>query len=343
MKKGKQLVKNFHLVYWFVVLLSPLTVIATDFSSLYEKVDPSVVVLHTYSSSPVNNEQKKGLGSGVVISQDGKILTAAHVVHNADSVHVEFVNGVKALARVVGSEPLADLALLQLQEVPEGISVSELGDSRQVKVGNEIFVIGSPYGLHHSLTMGHISARHSGQALGKVFLSGDFFQTDAAINRGNSGGPVFNLEGQVIGIVSHIETTSGGNEGLGFAVTSNTARRLMLDRKSYWSGLSGIAITPTLASALHYPLDHGILIQTVAEGSASDQMGLREGYIRTKINGKKLLLGGDIIVRVAGVPMKGQRSQLELNKRIEKMPTGQPIEIQIYRRGVLVTLKSEKP
>lgn len=328
---------------WVVLVLLPLSVPATDFSKLYEEVDPSVVVLHTYSTSPVSQEQKKGLGSGVVISLDGKILTAAHVVHNADAVHVEFVNGERVLARVIGSEPLADLALLQLQRVPEDLSSAKLGNSSEVKIGHEIFVIGSPYGLHHSLTMGHISARHTGQELGKLFIEGDFFQTDAAINRGNSGGPVFNLTGEVIGVVSHIETTSGGNQGLGFAVTSNTARRLMLERRSYWSGLSGIAITQTLAAALHYPLSYGILIQTVAEGSVSEQLGLREGHIGAKINNKKILLGGDIIVRVAGVDMKGRQSQLELNQRIEQMQSGDPIEIQVYRRGAFVTLKSLKP
>lgn len=335
--------KNWIISSLLLLVLSPLVVFATDFSELYEKVDPSVVVLHTYTTSPVSNKRKRGLGSGVVISDDGKILTAAHVVHNADAVHVEFVGGHQVLAHVIGSKPSADLALLQLEQIPEGLSVARLGDSARVKVGNEVFVIGSPYGLHHTLTIGHISARHSGQELGKLFLLGEFFQTDAAINRGNSGGPVFNIEGEVIGIVSHLETSSGGNQGLGFAVTSNTARRLMLERKSYWSGLNGIQITPALAKAINYPLDYGVLVQTVAEGSVSDRLGLREGSVSVQVGKQKLLLGGDIIVAVAGIPMKGNNSLQAIRDRIEKMESGQPIKYQIFRAGVLAVITSKKP
>ncbi|MEW8001145.1 MAG: trypsin-like peptidase domain-containing protein [Candidatus Thiodiazotropha sp.] len=139
-------------------------------------MDPSVVVLHTYTSSPVEIKEKQGLGSGVVISEKGKILTAAHVVHSADSVHVEFRNGDKYLGKVVGSVPSADIALLQLSRMPENLPVAKLGDSDRVRIGHEVFVIGSPYGLHHTLTSGNISARHSGDALGKLLLNGDFFR-----------------------------------------------------------------------------------------------------------------------------------------------------------------------
>ncbi len=326
-----------------LLILTPMLALATDVSDLYDRVDPSVVVLHTYSSSPVNDKQKRGLGSGIVISKDGKILTAAHVVHNADAVHVEFKNGRKILARVIGSEPQADLALLQLQQIPKNLPAAKLGDSNQAKVGQEVFVIGSPLGLHHSLTMGHISARHSGQELGKLFLRGEFFQTDAAINRGNSGGPLFNLKGEVIGIVSHIETTSGGNQGLGFAVTSNTARHLMLDQKSYWTGLNGISMTPLLAKAINYPLNYGILVQTVAAGSVSDQLGFLEGTIPAQINKQKLLLGGDIIVAVADIPIKGAKSLFAIRQKIDQMPSGDTIKFRIYRKGVLAVLNSRKP
>ncbi len=322
---------------------NPAIASATDFSKLYDRVDPSVVVLHTYSRSPVNDKKKRGLGAGVIISDDGKILTAAHVVHSADAVHVELKDGQKIPAKVIGSEPLADLALLQLQQLPEGLSVAKLGDSELTKVGHEVFVIGSPHGLHHSLTMGHISARHTGEELGKLFLRGEFFQTDAAINRGNSGGPLFNLAGEVIGIVSHIETTSGGNQGLGFAVTSNTAQRLMLDRKGYWTGLSGIEITPLLAKAINFPLNYGILVQTVAAGSVADGLGLVEGTIPIQLKKQKLLLGGDIIVAVAGIPIRGSKSLLAIRQRVEHLPAGSTIKYKIYRNGTLAILRSKKP
>ncbi|MES9945029.1 MAG: trypsin-like peptidase domain-containing protein [Candidatus Thiodiazotropha sp.] len=316
---------------------------ATDLSKLYERVDPSVVVLHTYTSSPVSTEEKQGLGSGVVISEDGKILTAAHVVHSADSVHVEFGNGNKYLGKVIGSVPSADLAVLQLSQMPENIPVAKLGDSDSVKIGHEVFVIGSPYGLHHTLTSGHISARHTGDALGKLLLKGDFFQTDAAINPGNSGGPLFNLQGEVVGIVSHIETRSGGNEGLGFAVSSNTARELLLERENYWTGITGVAITPELARAINYPFNNGILIQAIANDSFAERIGLREGLIPAKIGKRELLLGGDIIVSVAGITIKGDRSLQEIRGKVESLNPGDSIDFQIYRNGVQASLSSAKP
>ncbi|MCG7901568.1 MAG: trypsin-like peptidase domain-containing protein [Candidatus Thiodiazotropha lotti] len=324
-------------------MLLPVICHATDFSRQFAQVDPSVVVLHTYSTSPVTEKVEQGLGSGVVISHEGDILTAAHVVHTSDAVHVEFKDGQRVLAKVVGTEPAADLALLKLQKTPDNLIVAKLGDSDKVSIGNEVFVIGSPYGLHHTLTTGHISARHSGPDLGKLFLLGDFLQTDAAINKGNSGGPVCNLDGEVIGIVSYIETTSGGHQGIGFAVTSNTARALMLERNNYWSGLNGVPITADLAKAINYPLDYGILVQKIAEGSATDRLQLREGTIPVKINDQQLLLGGDIIVSIADIPLDGQLSFQKIREKIDRLEPGQPINFQIYRNGMLAVLSLEKP
>ncbi|MBW9261057.1 MAG: S1C family serine protease [Candidatus Thiodiazotropha sp. (ex. Lucinisca nassula)] len=137
------------------VLLLPVICHATDFSRQFAQVDPSVVVLHTYSTSPVTEKVEQGLGSGVVISQEGDILTAAHVVHTSDAVHVEFNDGQRVLAKVVGTEPAADLALLKLQKIPDNLVVAKLGNSDKVSVGNEIFVIGSPYGFHHTYHRTH--------------------------------------------------------------------------------------------------------------------------------------------------------------------------------------------
>ncbi|MES9939511.1 MAG: trypsin-like peptidase domain-containing protein [Candidatus Thiodiazotropha sp. 6PLUC2] len=325
------------------LLLFPVIGHATNFSSLFAKVDPAVVTLHTYSKSPLSEKVDRGIGTGIVISNKGDILTAAHVVHTSDAVHVEFKDGQRALAKVIGSEPAADLALLRLQKIPDNLISAELGDSDKVAIGNEIFVIGSPYGLHHTLTTGHISAKHSGHDLGKSFLLGDFFQTDAAINQGNSGGPVCNLNGEVIGIVSHIESTSGGNQGIGFAVTSNTARRLMLERSNFWSGLNAISITPDIAKAINFPLEQGVLVQKIADGSAADRLGLREGSVPATIDGQELLLGGDIIVSVAGIPLDSQNSLQAIRGKIDQYKKGQSINIQIYRKGMLAVLNLKKP
>ena len=203
-------------------------------TDIYQRVHTSVVVLETSQKDidvPVPGQAVTvgGLGSGVLISRDGKILTAAHVVQAADSILVHFLNGEQIPARVLASEPAADLVLVQLERKPAAAHVASLGDSdHQAEVGEEIFIIGAPLGITHSLTVGHISARRQTDDLFGGFLPTDQFQTDAAINQGNSGGPMFNMNGEVIGIVSYIISQSGGSEGLGFVITSNMAQRLLM-------------------------------------------------------------------------------------------------------------------
>jgi S1-C subfamily serine protease len=166
------------------------------------------------------------MGSGVVISSDGKILTAAHLIEAADATLVEFSNGQLIPARILGAVRNADVALLQLEHTPTQIVAAALGDSDKVEVGEEVFVVGAPYGLGRTLTAGHISARHSSDNKTIDAALMEFLQTDAAINQGNSGGPMFNMNGEVIGIVTRILSQSGGSEGLGFAATSKMARQL---------------------------------------------------------------------------------------------------------------------
>src|SRR2546428_13848763 len=193
-----------------------------------------------------------GLGSGVLISPDGKILTAAPVVQTADAIEVEFLTGEPLRAPVLSSEPSADVALLQLEKAPRGPFVAKIGDSDSVEIGAPVFVVGAPLGASHTLTVGYISARRKPNATLSGMSRAEFFQTDAAINQGNSGGPLFNMQGEVIGIVSYILSHSGGSEGLGFAVTSKVARQL-LEQKSFWSGVSGYMLSGDLAQGFNVP------------------------------------------------------------------------------------------
>src|SRR5215813_9390580 len=163
-----------------------------------------------------------GLGSGVLIAND-RVLTAAHLVESADRTVVEFSQGEVITARVIGCALAPDVALLQLDRSPANYVAAKLSDSDQVAVGDEIFVIGAPYGISNTLTAGHVSGRRA--VNNKNAASVEFLQTDAAVNSGNSGSPIFNLKGEVIGIVSNIMSKSGGSEGLAFAATSNTTRR----------------------------------------------------------------------------------------------------------------------
>ena len=337
-------------ISFFIVIsfLIPQVIFAADYSALFEKLDPSVVTLKTFSTVPskgpsIEMVSQKSLGTGVVISDKGEILTAAHVVHTVDSIHVEFADGKKALAQVVSSDPGSDLALLKLNKIPENLSTAILGDSDKVKIGHEIFVIGAPLGLEHTLTAGYISSRRHASELNDIFKRGEFIQIDAAINPGNSGGPVFNKTGEVIGIVSHIKSRSGGSDGLGFAVTSNSAIKFINEGPGLWGGIDAKIITPMLAKIMHYPFDYGALVQNISISSPAAKAGIRGGEIRVEINDNEILLGGDIIISVESIPLRDDQSYRKIVKQIQQKNTGDPITVQVYRKGVTVDINIPKP
>jgi S1-C subfamily serine protease len=200
---------------------------------VFGQVAPSVAAMRARGRDVSADGKTKfaETGSGVLISADGKVMTAAHVVHAMDEVSVEFLGGETISARVIASEPAADLSLLQLDHVPGGSKVAPMADSSTMAVGDQVIVVGAPYGLSYSLSVGYISARWPPNTVYKSMPLAEFFQTDATINTGNSGGPMFNMKGEVVGIVSHNISKSGGSEGLGFVVTMNTAKQLKQDLK----------------------------------------------------------------------------------------------------------------
>src|SRR5262249_45879138 len=171
-------------------------------------------------------------GSGVLISRDGRVMTAAHIVNAMDEIAVQFRGGETVAARGGASEPAADLSLLQLERVPPGAKVATMADSNTVHVGDPVVIVGAPYGLVYSVSAGFISARWPPNTVYRTMPLAEFFQTTATINSGNSGGPMFAMNGEVIGIVSHNISKGGGSEGLGFVVTLNTAKELLLEKKS---------------------------------------------------------------------------------------------------------------
>ena len=332
-----------------LLLSSILNAAPVKLSDLFKKTSPAVVVLHTFERVPNRNPATKermtsveGLGSGVLIDNEGLILTAAHVVHVADSVHVEFSNGKKVLGKVIASEITADVALVKVDEIPSGIQPAVLGDSNYNNVGDDIFVIGAPYGINRTLTVGYISGRR--EPLDKsMFSDVEFFQTDAAINQGNSGGPMFNMSGEVIGIVSHILSKSGGFEGMGFAVTSNSAKNLLLEQKRVWSGVDGVILDEELAGILQLPQESGALVQRVAEGSMAHKAGLKGGDVKALIGNRKLILGGDIILNVENVPVEGPESIKLIKKTIALKDSGENIRITALRKGKLIKLTGKMP
>jgi S1-C subfamily serine protease len=277
------------------------------------------------------------LGSGVLVSKSGKVITSAHLVNTADQITVKLSSGETVSARVIASAPFADVSLLQLESVPKEVVVAKLGDSEKVEVGDEVFVVGAPYGLSHTLTVGHISARHKLNTVSAGFELSEIFQTDAAINQGNSGGPMFNIAGEVIGIASRILTKSGGFEGLGFAVTSNTARRLLLEEQSFWFGLDGIVLADEFAAAFNVPQPMGFLVQEVAENSPAARLGLQPGRIKSQIGSNEVLLGGDIILEVVGIQVSEDCYE-KIRKRLSDMKPGDTITVKVLRAGRILQL-----
>jgi serine protease Do len=323
--------------------------VASDIQSLgdiFRRVNPSVVVIRAKGSDV---ESLGGLtrftetGSGVLISADGKIMTAAHVVHSMDQITVEFLRGETVPARVISSEPAADLSMLQLARVPAGVKVASLADSDTVLVGDLVFVVGAPYGLSHSMSVGWVSARWPPGVIYKAMPLAAFLQTTASINTGNSGGPMFNLAGEVVGIVSHNISKSGGSEGLGFVVTINTAKRLLLERPSFWSGLEGHLVSGPIAQILNVPQASGYLVKSVARGSAGDSAGLRGGATLANIMGEELVVGGDIILSVQGIAVGELTDGEKIREILSSVPPGGEFKMKVLRLGKVIELTGKHP
>ncbi|MBV9927497.1 MAG: trypsin-like peptidase domain-containing protein [Acidobacteria bacterium] len=312
----------------------------------FRKVRQSVVIVRTkqVEVAPAPGQVVSvvdGLGSGVVVSNDGKILTAAHVVQTADVAQVEFPDGQLIDAHVIGSDVRADVALLKLDHPPANITPAQVGDSDKVEVGDQIFVVGAPYGLGQTLTAGHVSGRHRLDKKPQSLTAVEFVQTDAAVNSGNSGSPVFTLDGEVVGIVSSIVSQSGGSEGLAFATASNTAKRLLLERKPFWSGIDGLLVTGELARALNLPQPAGVLVQRVAEGSIASRLGIQPGTLRANVGGEDLLLGGDIILNANGVPVaENDGSYDTILNNIAALKPGDTLVVMVFRQGLFVKLST---
>ena len=312
-------------------------------SELFLLVDPAVVEIATVQQvvadqGPARRVSSGSLGSGFLISADGQIMTAAHVVQVADQLSVRFVTGDVVAARVVASDPGSDVALIKVESVPAGIMPVTLGDSDSSKIGDQVFVIGAPYGIAHSLTAGHISGRRTPDKLFGGFEKVELLQTDAAINEGNSGGPMFNMRGEAIGIVSHILSSSGGFQGIGFVITSNLAKHLLLDDPTPWTGLYGVLIEGPLARALNIPQRAGTLVEGVAAGSPASAIGLRPGNLNATIAGQTLTLGGDIILAVNGILVGSPDFSRKIGDSVRALTDDDRLVLRVLRNGDVIEL-----
>ncbi|MGK7914814.1 MAG: S1C family serine protease [Prochloraceae cyanobacterium] len=315
---------------------------AETIAEIFKRVNSSVVVVRTTKTEAILSSGQQslnisGFGSGVLISKDGKVVTAAHLVQTAEQIVVEFPNGELIPARVVSSAPPADVSLLQLERLPAQAVVAKLGNSERVEVGEQIFIVGAPLRVSQTLTVGYISARRNSKVLYGNLLSVELLQTDAAINVGNSGGPMFNLEGEVIGIVTHMLSRSGSYEGLGFAVSSNATRELLLEKPTAWLGLESYLLSEDLASIFNLPQSMGILVQRIAQNSPAAKFGLQAGTTEATVGEETLIVGGDVILALDGIEIS--ESNLDrIERRLRQIVPGQKVTMTIFRSGQKIKL-----
>lgn len=337
--------KSLSLIFLFCSLF---TVNGQDLSELFKRVDPSVVVIRIVervsagTGDRKQNTSMQALGSGVLIDESGLVITAAHVVNNADKIWVDFVDGQHIEAKVKYLSIQADVALIYTLSKPDNPVVSELGDSDEMKIGNQVIVVGAPLGLEHSFSSGYISGRHHQNRVTNDMSMAEFFQTDAAINHGNSGGPMFNMDGEVIGIASFILSESGGFEGLGFAATSNIVKQVLLDENNMYFGFQPMILPAKLARILNVPQDGGLLILSVAKNSPAYFMGLKGGFLEVAIEGQEFMLGGDVILALDGMKFESQESLEKIGDHLDSLKPGQEFVLTILREGEIQEIKWTK-
>ena len=320
--------------------------------AIYERVSPGVVTILSIfgrddASALFGGGGAAGQGSGFVISDDGEILTNAHVVtdadagttspiHQAKEVYVQFADRNQVPAEVLGYDPYADVALLKVE--PDGLDLQpvELGSTDDVAVGSPVAAIGSPFGEEQSLSTGVVSATdRSIESLTQFQIDGAI-QTDASINPGNSGGPLLDADGRVIGLNQQINTTSGGNEGVGYAVPIDLAKRsidqLREDGSADYAfiGVTTQPLYPQLADRLDIDADTGALIAEVTEGGPADDAGLQGSDQKVRFQGQEVDAGGDVIVAVNGEPLVGESDLPEL---ISLLDPGDEVTLEIIRDG----------
>jgi serine protease Do len=331
-----------------ILLFSCSFASAQQLREMFRRVKSSVVIVHSggvdQPSPGAGRTDDSGVGSGVLISSDGKILTAAHVVQGAQAITIEFGNGQRMKARIVELSAPADLALLRVDRIPDAAAPAKLGDSDIVETGDDIFIVGAPYGLSNTLTVGRVSARRPDETRGGILSTNEFLQTDAVINPGNSGSPVFNRDGEVIGIVSNVVSETGDFQGVGFAATVNSARAILLDRDPFLVGLEGVLVTGIVAKALNVPQAAGFLVTDVTKDSLADQMGLTGGQVQAVIDDEDLLIGGDVILKINGIPISiDRRAYRSLFSNVARSNAGSMLRCTILRAGSVVQLSLKIP
>ena len=312
----------------------------TPWPTIYNQLKDSVVLIQT----------DLGLGSGFVYDKQGHIVTNHHVIEDAETIQVTFLDGNITLATVVGMDIYSDLAVIKVD--PKGATLNPvvLGSSSDLNVGEPVAAMGNPFGLSDTLTVGIVSSLQRTLDATGGYVIIDIIQIDAAVNPGNSGGPLVNIKGQVVGLNSAIQSETGTFTGIGFAIPSDTVKREiddLIENGEYshpWLGISAFEVNIALADAIGLEKPQGLLVVNVTSGSPADKAGVRGGSQVTIIDGLEFNLGGDVITEVDGVPvitMADLAVYLERNTK-----PGDSIELRVIRDGqqlMLMVKLGERP
>jgi S1-C subfamily serine protease len=317
---------------------------ASTVQLVYQQANPGVVSIVTTSNAPTSSlfpgrRSESGAGSGFVVDDGGTVVTNDHVVDGATSIRVIFGDGTSTSAHIVGRDPGDDLAVVKVDAPTDQLHPLTLGDSSALKVGQLVVAIGNPFDLHNSVTSGIISALGRTRPSVNGRSIANMIQTDAPVNPGNSGGPLLDDQGNVVGIIAQIESPVRGSVGVGFAIPSNTLQRYLPQLKSGskvqhpWLGISGQAITPDLAQRLNLSVTSGVYVIDVVPGGPAATAGLKGASGST--NSNELPPGGDVITSIDGNAI---HTVQDITNYIDSKNPSASVNLGILRNGKSMSL-----
>jgi len=314
---------------------------------LFQRVSSSVVSIVSLAMDPfkIANQVSKAIGSGFIINNEGLVLTNSHVVFGRQVIVVTLHDGRKIEAELLGADPISDLALIRIRVPSERYPTAVLGNSDSIRIGEDVIAIGNPFGLEQTLTRGVISGINRIMP-GSPQLTLPFIQTDASINAGNSGGPLMNRCGEVIGINTSILAEA---QNIGFSIPINVAKKFIPDLLKHgrvirpWLGVSGKLVKKELMEIVNLPLVDGFLVEMIDPGSPAQKEGIHGGGLPLTIAGTEFLLGGDIITEINGEPLDNPENSLKL---LGSLKVGDRVRLTLFHRGEIRSIElnlTERP
>lgn len=304
----------------------------------FRRLAPGVVYVTTIfgHEGPAPAPGRRGVGSGFIVSDEGHILTNAHVVEGSEDILVT-IAGERRKARVVGLDAATDVAVLHVENPPPDLTVIPLGSSAGLQIGQKVLAIGNPFGLSQTLTVGVVSGLDRLLPTSRETIAGHVIQTDAAINVGNSGGPLLTSEGEAVGVNTALIQ---GAQSIAFAIPIDTVKavlpQLLKEGRVIrpWIGIGGKFVDEGLRKVFNVPLTSGFLVEDVGKGSPAERADIREGTLDVTVNGIRFLLGGDIITRVNDQPI---RTSEDFFKALAGLKVGDDLRLTLFRGGATLT------